>query len=82
MEFIAGQKIHFIGIGGFGISAIARILLERGFTISGSDKNANALTEALGRDGATIYVGHAPEYVHGADMVIRTSAVKDDHVEV
>ncbi|MDX2078736.1 MAG: UDP-N-acetylmuramate--L-alanine ligase [bacterium] len=82
MEFIAGQKIHFIGIGGFGISAIARILLERGFSISGSDKNANALTEALARDGATIYIGHAPEYVHGADMVIRTSAVKDDHVEV
>ena len=82
MQFIGGQKIHLIGIGGFGISAIARILLERGFTISGSDKNANALTEALGRDGATIYIGHATEYVHGADMVIRTSAVKDDHVEV
>mgnify|MGYP001224299009 CR=1 FL=1 len=82
MEFIQGQKIHFIGIGGFGISAIARILLERGFTISGSDRSANALTEALAKDGATVYLGHKPENVHGADMVIRTSAVKDDHTEV
>ncbi|MCL4254004.1 MAG: UDP-N-acetylmuramate--L-alanine ligase [Anaerolineae bacterium] len=82
MEFIKGQKIHLIGIGGFGISAIARILLERGFTISGSDKQANALTEALARDGATIHIGHAPEHVHGADIIIRTSAVKDDHIEV
>ncbi len=82
MEFIKGQKIHLIGIGGFGISAIARILLERGFTISGSDKQANALTEALARDGATIHIGHAPEHVHGADLIIRTSAVKDDHIEV
>lgn len=82
MEFVKGQKIHLIGIGGFGISAIARVLLERGFTISGSDKQANALTEALALDGATIHIGHAPEHVHGADMVIRTSAVKDDHIEV
>ncbi|MCU0482285.1 MAG: Mur ligase family protein, partial [Anaerolineae bacterium] len=82
MEFIAGQKIHFIGIGGFGISAIARILLERGFAISGSDRSANELTEALARDGAMVYLGHKPEHVHGADMVIRTSAVKDDHTEV
>lgn len=82
MEFIHGQKIHFIGIGGFGISAIARILLERGFTISGSDRSANTLTEALARDGATVYLGHKPENVHGVDMVIRTSAVKDDHTEV
>lgn len=82
MQFVHGQKIHLIGIGGFGISAIARILLERGFAISGSDKQSNTLTEALARDGATIHIGHAPEHIHGADMIIRTSAVKDDHIEV
>jgi UDP-N-acetylmuramate--alanine ligase len=82
MRFTDGQNIHFIGIGGFGISAIARILLERGFSISGSDRNSNALAEALVRDGATIYQGHSADYVKDADMVIATSAVGEDHVEV
>ena len=82
MQFIPGQRIHCIGVGGFGISAIARILLLRGFPVSGSDRNSNAFTEALSRDGATIYKGHAAEQVNAADMVIATSAVGDDHVEV
>ena len=82
MRFQPGQHIHLVGIGGFGISAIARILLEQGYSISGSDLNSNQFTEALARDGATIYSGHAADHVNGADMVIVTSAVKDDHVEV
>ena len=82
MKFEAGQHIHFIGIGGFGMSAIARVLLLRGFTVSGSDRNRNDLTDALERDGATIYQGHDAKYIDGADMVIATSAVKQDHVEI
>lgn len=82
MRFTTGQHIHCIGIGGFGISAIARILLERGFSVSGSDRAPNALTDALSRDGATIYVGHSADYVQNADIVIATSAVGSDHVEV
>ncbi len=82
MRFQPGQHIHLVGIGGFGISAIARILLERGYQVSGSDLNSNQFTQALARDGATIYTGHAAKYVNGADMVIITSAVKDNHVEV
>jgi UDP-N-acetylmuramate--alanine ligase len=82
MQFISGQRIHCIGVGGFGISAIARILLLRGFLVSGSDRNSNAFTEALSRDGAIIFKGHAAEHVKFADMVIATSAVGDDHVEV
>lgn len=82
MKFEAGQHIHFIGIGGFGMSAIARVLLLRGFTISGSDRNRNALNQALERDGATVYIGHDASYVDGADMVIATSAVKPEHVEI
>lgn len=82
MQFESGQCVHFVGIGGFGISAIARILLERGFTVSGSDRNSNDLTEALARDGATVYHGHAEDYVNGADMLIVSSAIPTDHIEI
>lgn len=77
-----GQHIHLVGIGGSGLSAIARVLLGQGYTVSGSDRSANELTDALARDGATIYIGHAAAYVQGANALIITSAVKDDHVEV
>jgi UDP-N-acetylmuramate--alanine ligase len=82
VKFIPGQHIHLVGIGGSGMSAIARILVERGYKVTGSDRNTNDLTDALARDGATIYQGHDAAYVQGADMVLITSAVKDDHVEV
>ncbi|MEO8608329.1 MAG: UDP-N-acetylmuramate--L-alanine ligase [Chloroflexota bacterium] len=82
MKFEPGQHIHLVGIGGSGMSAIARILLEQGYTVSGSDRGANDLTEALSRDGATVYKGHEAAYTAGADMLLITSAVKDDHVEV
>lgn len=82
MQFIPGQHIHFIGVGGFGLSAIARILLLRGFSVSGSDRGVGPLAEALARDGARIHKGHAAEYVNGADLVIASSAVPADHVEV
>jgi UDP-N-acetylmuramate--alanine ligase len=82
MKFEAGQHIHLVGIGGAGMSAIARVLVEQGYTVSGSDRGSNDMTEALARDGATIYKGHDAAYIAGADMLIITSAVKDDHVEV
>ena len=78
----AGQRIHLIGIGGAGLSAIARILLERGFTVTGSDLNGNALTVALAADGARIDIGHDARYVQGADIVLATSAASADHVEI
>lgn len=81
-RFQPGQHIHLVGIGGFGISAIARVLLGQGYRVSGSEINPNVLTDALARDGATIYTGHAAEHVRGADMVIVTSAAKPDHVEI
>jgi UDP-N-acetylmuramate--alanine ligase len=82
MRFEAGQHIHLIGIGGAGLSAIASVLLQQGFEVSGSDRNSNALTEGLARDGATIYKGHDAAHVDGAQVVIRSSAVPLDHVEV
>lgn len=82
MIFQDGQHIHFVGIGGFGLSAIARILLERGYTVSGSDRNKNALTTSLERDGATIYSGHHASHITGADMLIVSSAVPASNPEI
>ncbi|HML22967.1 MAG TPA: UDP-N-acetylmuramate--L-alanine ligase, partial [Aggregatilinea sp.] len=78
----SGQHIHIIGIGGFGMSAIARVLLQRGFVVSGSDLHANNLTRELQANGATIYEGHAAENVGGADVVAISSAVPDSNPEV
>ena len=76
------QRIHFIGIGGTGLSAIARVLLERGYTVSGSDRQASPFTAALARLGARVYLGHAAEQVRDADLVVRSSAIPDDNPEV
>jgi UDP-N-acetylmuramate--alanine ligase len=76
------KHVHFVGIGGFGLSAIARILLERGYQVSGSDRAVNDLSAALQRDGAAIYTGHAAEQINGTDMLIMSSAVPEDNPEV
>jgi len=76
------RHIHFIGIGGTGLSAIARVLLESGYTVSGSDKTASTLFDALRKAGAHTYLGHTPENIKGADLVIRSSAIQDDNSEV
>jgi UDP-N-acetylmuramate--alanine ligase len=73
---------HIIGIAGSGMSAIAAILLDQGHSVSGSDPSANRLTAALAARGATIYQGHAPAHVAGADAVLATAAVRSDHLEL
>ncbi len=73
---------HFIGIGGTGLSAIARVLLERGEEVSGSDRTRSILTDHIQNAGARVHIGHAPEYVRGADVVVRSSAVPEDNVEI
>lgn len=75
-------KIHLIGIGGTGLSAIARVLLERGYAVSGSDRQDSPLAEGLRAAGAQVNIGHAAELVNGAELVIRSSAVPDENVEV
>lgn len=76
------NKVHFIGIGGTGISAIARLLLERGIQVSGTDLHASPYFEAVTRLGALTELGHHPELALQADIVVRSSAVKDDDPEV
>jgi UDP-N-acetylmuramate--alanine ligase len=75
-------RIHLIGIGGTGISAIARVLLEMGHTVSGSDRAESPFTRDLQSAGVTIKIGHRSENVRGADLVIRSSAITDDNPEV
>lgn len=81
VRLIPGQQVHFVGIGGAGLSAIARVLLQQGYHVSGSDRNASEVTAALEREGATVYIGHDAQQVMGAELVIVSSAVAEDHVE-
>ncbi|MFC6153282.1 UDP-N-acetylmuramate--L-alanine ligase [Nocardioides yefusunii] len=75
-------RVHFVGIGGAGLSAIARIMLERGVTVSGSDGNDSPTLDALRELGATVHVGHAAENVAGADTLIVSTAVREENPEV
>ncbi len=77
-----GMPIHIVGIGGSGMSAIARVLLGRGFVVSGSDMQANELTRALAADGATLYVGHAATQVSDAELLLVSAAVPEDNPEL
>ncbi len=81
-QFVPGQHVHIVGVGGFGMSAIARILLEQGYYVSGSDRRPNVLTQALATDGADIHIGEAAENVMGAEMVLASAAIATDHVEL
>jgi UDP-N-acetylmuramate--alanine ligase len=76
------DHIHLIGIGGSGISAIARVLLESGYTVSGSDRVLSPLAENLQAAGARVFIGHRPENILGANLVVRSSAVSDQNPEV
>ncbi len=74
--------IHFVGIGGIGMSGIAELLLNLGYRVSGSDLAATDITENLSRLGGIIYQGHASEQIAGADVVVTSSAVAEDNPEV
>lgn len=76
------MNVHLIGIGGSGLSAIARLLLELGHGVSGSDREDSPVLQGLRDLGARVTVGHHPDNVRGADRVVRSSAVPDDNVEV
>jgi UDP-N-acetylmuramate--alanine ligase len=76
------QHIHLIGIGGIGLSAIAKILLEEGYRVSGSDLQSSPLTANLEALGARIYKGHAAGNVGPAELVIMSSAIRPDNPEV
>ncbi len=76
------QRIHFVGIGGIGMSGIAELLLNLGYVVSGSDTKESSITRRLQSLGGTIRIGHAAENVAGANVVVVSSAVKPDNTEV
>src|SRR6266516_2297009 len=75
------QRIHFVGIGGIGMSGIAEVLLNLGYKISGSDQNRSSVTDRLQGLGATIFEGHAAENVAGAEVVVASSAINAGNPE-
>jgi len=74
--------IHFVGIGGIGMSGIAEVLLNHGYKVQGSDLKASAITERLAALGATIFTGQAPENLAGAEVVVISSAIKPGNPEL
>ena len=76
------KHIHFIGIGGVGMGGIAEVLLNLGYEVSGSDLANNALIDHLRELGATVMIGHDPSFLSGAEVVVVTTAVGEDNVEL
>jgi len=80
-ESLLGKKVHFMGIGGAGMSGIARIMLARGINVSGSDVKSSTVTENLQLLGAEIFIGHKAENVSGVDLVILSTAISEKNPE-
>lgn len=78
----SGMHVHLIGIGGAGLSAVARVLLEQGSNVSGSDLIVSSVAEDLARDGATVFEGHHAGHIHDADVVVASSAVPEENAEI
>src|SRR5215469_7145371 len=76
------QRVHFVGIGGIGMSGIAEVLLNLGYKVSGSDLKSSAVTQRLTALGATTFEGHAAENMRGAEVVVTSSAVSPENPEV
>ena len=75
-------RVHLVGIGGAGLSAIARLMAQQGVSVSGSDAADTDVVRALRSEGITVHVGHAAEHVGGVDTVIVSTAVREDNPEV
>ena len=76
------QHIHFVGIGGIGMSGIAEVLLNLGYRVSGSDMKRTAITARLENLGGIIHEGHAAGNIEGAHVIVTSTAVRSDNPEV
>lgn len=76
------QHIHFVGIGGSGMSGIAEVLVTQGYAVTGSDLKEGAAVRRLRELGATIHIGHDARYVDGVDVVVKSTAIPDHNIEV
>ncbi len=77
-----GKSVHIIGIGGTGMSAIAQLLLESGYHVTGSDRALSPLAKNLQAQGVRVDIGHRAENIEGTQLVVRSSAIPDENVEV
>ena len=83
MNLTSAKHVHFLGIGGIGVSALARMMLHQGKAVSGSDRTLSRITEELARMGARIYEGHHPENIgQSVDVVIYSPAITEDNPEL
>ena len=80
--FASGVKIHFVGIGGVGMSGLAELLHSSGSTVTGSDLTENNYTKRLKQIGVTVYQGHKPEHLGSAEIIVQSSAVPEDNIEI
>jgi UDP-N-acetylmuramate--alanine ligase len=76
------KHIHFVGIGGAGMSGIAAVLLNQGYHVSGSDLNESAVTKQLKKLGVEIFIGHDASHIDGAQVIVQSTAIKDDNPEI
>ncbi|NMB40667.1 MAG: UDP-N-acetylmuramate--L-alanine ligase, partial [Firmicutes bacterium] len=76
------SKVHFIGIGGYGMSALALVLLQMGYDVRGSDLNSSRLTELLEKKGAKIYIEHRVEQIGDAELVVYSTAIPSSNPEM
>lgn len=82
LGWLKTTKLHFIGIGGIGMSGIAEVLLDLGYNVSGSDLNASPVTENLQKKGAEIHIGHKASNVEGTSLIVYSSAIDQKNPEV
>ena len=76
------KKIHFVGIGGIGMSAIAEILFKKKFIVTGSDINKNLITKRLSRNGIKVFYKHSSNNIIDSDIVVYSSAIKSSNIEI
>ena len=81
LDQLRGKRVHFIGIGGAGMSGIAKIMLSQGIEVSGSDLKESTVTENLRTMGAKIFIGHKAENVEGVDLLVLSTAIAADNPE-
>ncbi len=79
---LPGKHAYFIGIGGIGMSAVARVLKHRGLRVSGSDSKAGAMVETLRTEGIEIFVGQLEAHLQSVDFVVYSSAIRPNHLEL
>src|SRR5512133_4073353 len=82
MLFHKIERLHFVGIGGIGMSGIAEVLLNLGFKVTGSDARKTDITERLEKIGAQVFYGHKAENIIDSDVVVTSSAIRPDNPEV